>query len=93
MMASRWFDSPYFRAVAAVVVKCPRCGLRCDTAASMRLQATPRDGDLSVCCGCGAVSRWADGATRIVSADESALDEADRVNIANARAMIAARRG
>lgn len=90
-MASRWFDSPYFRAVAAVVVECPRCGLRCDTTASMRLQAAPRDGDLSVCCGCGAVSRWADGATRVAAADESTLDDAERVNIENARAMIAAR--
>lgn len=87
-MDGHWFDSRYFRAVAAVSARCPACDTEANTTASVRLQSAPRDGDLSLCRACGAASQWVDGATRLATVDESTLDDADRANITRGREMI-----
>lgn len=67
---------------------CPKCGMVANGAKPTTGRANPpRDGDLSLCAQCGAVSEFCDGALRAV--DESLFDDDARADLRQARAHLA----
>lgn len=64
---------------------CPKCGMVANGSKPTTDRVTPpRDGDLSLCAECGAVSEFCDGALRAV--DEALLDDDTRADLRQARA-------
>lgn len=68
-----------------------QCANPMNAAENAEGSGAPVDGDVSLCLHCGTAATWADGTSRLVPLDETALDPDDRARLAMARQQIARR--
>jgi len=69
--------------------KCPTCGEQLDAATPIDGEATPTEGDLSICLYCGEIMEFAEG-MKLVKADIESIVTADFIELQKAQKIVRA---